>query len=150
MKKKCITLALLALFTTSLAACTTKVADNNKNDNDKSSDIIDGEPTDAGEGDGEGQSQGGGEGEGQGGNPQTEKVNVTFNANNGSANTTIQVNKGGKVTAPAAPTKDSDTYYNYTFTGWYRDQGLTQQFSFVNDVVNSDIVLYAGWKQSSM
>ena len=105
MKKRKILLGfLLAGAAFSFAACTNN-KDANKND-DKSSDTS-GDSGDQG---------------GQGG--QTEKVTVTFNANNGSANTTAQVDKGGMVSKPSTnPEKAADAQhrrYRHRSRG-YRD-----------------------------
>lgn len=125
MKKRKILLGfLLAGAAFSFAACTNN-KDANKND-DKSSDTS-GDSGDHG---------------GQGG--QTEKVTVTFNANNGSANTTAQVDKGGKVTKPSTnPEKAADAQYTYTFEGWYKDAALTQAFNFDTETVSAALTLYA-------
>ena len=124
MKKRKILLGfLLAGAAFSFAACTNN-KDANKND-DKSSDTS-GDSGDQG---------------GQGG--QTEKVTVTFNANNGSANTTAQVDKGGKVTKPSNPEKAADAQNTYAFEGWYKDSALTQAFNFDTETVSAALTLYA-------
>lgn len=124
MKKRKILLGfLLAGAAFSFAACTNN-KDANKND-DKSSDTS-GDSGDQG---------------GQGG--QTEKVTVTFNANNGSTNTTAQVDKGGKVTKPSNPEKAADAQYTYAFEGWYKDTALTQAFNFDTETVSAALTLYA-------
>ena len=92
MKKRKILLGVLLASTAfCMAACTNNSSTNN-NDNNNSSDT-------------------GGNGQGE----QTEQFTVTFKLNNGSADTTVQVDKGGKVTKPADPSKAADTENTYTF-----------------------------------
>jgi uncharacterized repeat protein (TIGR02543 family) len=66
---------------------------------------------------------------------------VTFNANNGSAATSITVATGDKVSEPTTPTKSG-----YTFGGWYRDDvTFNTLWNFATDVVNANLTLYAKW-----
>lgn len=65
---------------------------------------------------------------------------VTFNSNGGSAVASVRANNSGKVTSPAAPTRQG-----YTFTGWYADEALTQLWQFASDTVAKDLTLYAKW-----
>jgi len=64
------------------------------------------------------------------------KYNVTFNADNGTANTVLTVNVGDKVAQPATPVK-----VGFTFAGWYNGE---IKFDF-NNVIISDITLTAKW-----
>ncbi len=78
----------------------------------------------------------------------TENVNqytVTFNSNGGTSVSPVQVNYGGKVTQPTAPTKAEDSTAKYTFAGWYKDAALTQAFNFTSDTITSATTLYAKW-----
>jgi len=68
---------------------------------------------------------------------------VTFNSNGGSAVTTQTVVAGGKAIRPDDPTKE-----NRTFGLWYKDEDLTEQFSFENETITKDTILYAKWKVS--
>lgn len=43
------------------------------------------------------------------------------------------------------PTEPSDN--DYIFTGWYKDVECTALWNFEIDMIQSDIILYAGWKQ---
>jgi len=67
---------------------------------------------------------------------------VTFESNGGSAVDSISnVLWGSIITAPADPTRS-----NYTFDGWYTDDGIfADKWNFDADVVTRDITLYAKW-----
>lgn len=118
-KRKVLLGVLLASAAFGMAACTNNSSTNN-NDNNNSSDT-------------------GGNGQGE----QTEKFTVTFKLNNGSADTTVQVDKGGKVTKPADPSKAADTENTYTFDNWYKDQACTQVFNFETETINAATTIYA-------
>ena len=75
---------------------------------------------------------------------------VTFNSNGGTAVDSQEVEDGGKVSKPANPTKAADSEYTYEFAGWYKDSGLSQSFSFTNDVITADITLYAKWNKTAI
>ncbi|MFR9503955.1 MAG: InlB B-repeat-containing protein [Rikenellaceae bacterium] len=64
---------------------------------------------------------------------------VSFETNGGSAITAVKVESGLKISQPADPTKDGET-----FAGWYSDMELTAEFDF-NEAITSDITLYASW-----
>ena len=65
---------------------------------------------------------------------------VTFNANgHGTAPSAVKVNYGAKVSKPTDP-----AVTGYTFGGWYKEAGCTNQYNF-NSTVTSDITLYAKW-----
>lgn len=66
-------------------------------------------------------------------------ITVTFNSNGGSAVASQTVTYGTAATAPAAPSRS-----DYTFGGWYSDEGLTTVYDF-SAPVTSDITLYAKW-----
>ncbi len=48
-----------------------------------------------------------------------------------------------KVESPASPTKEG-----YTFTKWYTDTALSQEYDF-DEQVSSDLTLYAGWEEAA-
>ncbi|MCI8854965.1 MAG: hypothetical protein HFH26_00275 [Clostridiaceae bacterium] len=48
---------------------------------------------------------------------------------------------GGRVTRPAGLDRPG-----YVLTGWYKDEQCTQEWDFESDIVTSELVLYAGWK----
>ena len=67
---------------------------------------------------------------------------VTFD--NEGAKTTKTVDKGSKLTAPTAPTKEG-----YLFDGWYYDNNGTQTTcDFDKDTVKSSMTLTAQWKKA--
>lgn len=66
---------------------------------------------------------------------------VTFNANgHGTAPEAQEVVSGQKVTEPAALTE-----VGYTFGGWYKEAGCTNEWNFASDVVTEATPLYAKW-----
>lgn len=71
---------------------------------------------------------------------------VVFDANGGKfeseqATYSQEVAEGGKLTAPALPTRQ-----NFEFTRWYADDKLTTEWNFETDTVTKATTLYAGWK----
>ncbi len=56
----------------------------------------------------------------------------------------LTVVSGGRIEKPTDPTADG-----YTFTGWYREAECTTPWNFETDIVEADMVLYAGWKQNA-
>ena len=50
------------------------------------------------------------------------------------------VNYNGFVSEPSAPSED-----NYTFGGWYKEDGCTNAWNFSTDHVTDDLILYAKW-----
>ena len=67
---------------------------------------------------------------------------VTFD--NGCGTTMETVDKGSKLTAPIAPTKEG-----YLFDGWYYDNNGTQtKWDFDKDTVKSSMTLTAQWKKA--
>jgi uncharacterized repeat protein (TIGR02543 family) len=65
---------------------------------------------------------------------------VSFDSKGGSAVSPETVNSGQKATKPTDP-----TYTGKTLTGWYKDSDCTESWVFDQDVVTSNITLYAGW-----
>ncbi len=51
------------------------------------------------------------------------------------------IRKGSKIEAPTPPVLSG-----YLFTGWYKDAECTVLWDFDTDTVQSDLVLYPGWK----
>jgi uncharacterized repeat protein (TIGR02543 family) len=70
---------------------------------------------------------------------------VSFNADGGTPAPSAQsVPSGGKVTAPAAMTKEG-----YTFGGWYTEPSLTNPWVFAADTVTANSTLYAKWTENA-
>ena len=66
---------------------------------------------------------------------------VSFNSNGGSAISDITgVRYEATIPAPTAPDKTG-----YTFGGWFKDEGLTNEWSFEIDTVTENTTLYAKW-----
>ena len=72
--------------------------------------------------------------------PTPTKYTVTFNSNEGSPVDPQEVEKDGKVTKPADPTKDG-----HTFGGWFSDSELTAEWNFETGTVSGAMTLYAKW-----
>ena len=70
------------------------------------------------------------------------KLEATFDPNNGENISTQTIDRGGKFTAPAPPSKE-----NHTFAGWYNGD---EKFDFDADTTNAPNVLelVATWKKS--
>ena len=67
---------------------------------------------------------------------------VVFNSCGGSAVATQYIVPGEKAAEPGAPSKEG-----FDFSGWFRDEDLTELFDF-DTAVNSDTTLYAKWVRS--
>ncbi|MCL2023593.1 MAG: leucine-rich repeat protein, partial [Oscillospiraceae bacterium] len=65
---------------------------------------------------------------------------VTFDLQDGSDVTCVSVFQNHTITAPTPPTKAG-----HTFSGWFTDGDLTQEWNFDVDIVTEDISLYAKW-----
>jgi len=80
---------------------------------------------------------------------ETEVFQVTFESN-GSALSTVEVEKDGKVTKPAQnPTKAEDDKNTYEFVCWCKDEALTTEFDFENETITAATKIYAKWAQVS-
>lgn len=70
-----------------------------------------------------------------------ETFTVTFDMqSHGDAIDPQTVADGGLVTEPEDPTADG-----YTFGGWFKEAGATNEWDFANDTVTEDTTLYAKW-----
>ena len=67
---------------------------------------------------------------------------VTYDAQNGTEPTEIQVIDGGKLIKPEDPTREG-----YVFEGWYQDETLETIWNFDTDTVTEDLTLYAKWSE---
>ena len=77
-----------------------------------------------------------------GGNPEpTVNYTVTFDADNGTEPTSVQVEKGTKLTAPLDPTKEG-----FYFRGWHL---ADTEWEFDAWTVKSDMTLVAAWEEKS-
>jgi len=73
-----------------------------------------------------------------------ENFTVYFESNGGTAVDPVKTERGASITEPAPPpTRDG-----YVFGGWYKDTGLTERWNFGNDIVTTDVTLYARWLPS--
>jgi len=68
---------------------------------------------------------------------------ITFNSNEGSAVSSQNVEEGAKVKKPDDPSRSG-----FTFSAWYREAVLTNEWNFNTDVVIANITLYAKWTQN--
>lgn len=66
---------------------------------------------------------------------------VTFNSNGGTSIESQSVDIGGRVKKPNDPTREGYTFVNWTYSG--------EEWSFVKDLVTSDITLDANWSINS-
>ncbi len=69
------------------------------------------------------------------------KRTISFNSSGGSAVPSVKAFDDTKLSRPADPVRE-----DYLFTGWYKDQGLTDDWDFAADRVSSSITLFAAWK----
>lgn len=65
---------------------------------------------------------------------------ISFVTNSDSSLETITGAYGDPVTAPANPTKEG-----YNFIGWFKDEDLTQEYTF-STIPDESIILYAKWE----
>ncbi|MFC5467394.1 InlB B-repeat-containing protein [Cohnella suwonensis] len=66
---------------------------------------------------------------------------VTFDEAEGSDVSDLSnVVTGSKISAPTTPTRQG-----YTFVGWYKEAAYTTAWDFDNDMVTSNVTLYAKW-----
>jgi uncharacterized repeat protein (TIGR02543 family) len=65
---------------------------------------------------------------------------VHFDVDGGTAVPSVTTDYNTLIAEPTAPTKTG-----YTFSGWYKDAGLTTAWSFTTDKVTQDTTLYSKW-----
>lgn len=71
-----------------------------------------------------------------------ENYTATFISNGGTeVNVINDLKYSEKIECPATPVKGG-----YKFIGWYKDQECKDKWSFSDDTVTENVVLYAGWK----
>lgn len=59
------------------------------------------------------------------------------------------VKAGSTIDEPEMPLEVEENIYTYTFAGWCKDAACTKDWSFADDIVQSDITLYAKWLRKS-
>ena len=71
---------------------------------------------------------------------------VTFDrqGHGGSSVSYVGVKVGSTIVMPEEPTEEG-----YRFVGWYRDAACTRTWDFENDIVQTDLTLYAKWLRSA-
>jgi uncharacterized repeat protein (TIGR02543 family) len=70
---------------------------------------------------------------------------ITFETGEGTNISPISVAVGERIIKP-----DNPTMLGYSFDGWYKDEQYNAEWNFEADVVNSDMTLYAKWKQNNI
>lgn len=80
-----------------------------------------------------------------GGGSTSKNFTVTFNSNGGTSVATQTVKSGMNVQKPSEPQKD-----NAEFLGWYKESTFINLWEFENDTVNSNVQLYARWKNTDL
>lgn len=70
-----------------------------------------------------------------------EKVTVNFDSKGGTYVPGKEYNKNSKINRPNQPTKAG-----YDFDGWYKDASYNDAWNFDNDLITTNITLYAKWE----
>ncbi len=76
--------------------------------------------------------------------PIEEGWTVTFVTNGGTAMASVDVDEDALLTRPDNPVREG-----YLFSGWYKDETLTQSWNFEYENVTEDMTLYGKWKQET-
>ena len=76
---------------------------------------------------------------------EVEKYTVTFDTNGGSSIDSVEIEKGGRVSIPKAPTKEGAS-----FEGWFKDKELTTRWNFNKDTIVANTTLYAKWGEEEL
>lgn len=74
---------------------------------------------------------------------ESKEYTITFEPNNGSASTVVNVEEKTLIPRPIPPTRSE-----YTFIGWYTDADCTSGWNFDTDYPISNMTLYAGWEKN--
>jgi len=72
------------------------------------------------------------------------RYQVTFNTNGGSAVPSVETDYDSSIAEPQRPSRSG-----YSFQGWYKDEALTESWTFASDKVVAATTLYARWSQNS-
>lgn len=67
---------------------------------------------------------------------------VTFDSRGGTDVPAVKGMYGELLTEPEEPQREG-----YLFTGWYKEPGCQEIWDMDKDILESDIILYAGWKE---
>ena len=67
---------------------------------------------------------------------------ITFDSCGGTDVTAVSQMYGELLKKPEPPTREG-----YTFTGWYIDSSCYEAWDVNNDIIQSDMTLYAGWQK---
>ena len=67
---------------------------------------------------------------------------IMYDSNGGTDVTTANQMYGELLEEPEAPTREG-----YVFTGWYKDSSCDEMWDVDNDIIESDMTLYAGWQK---
>ncbi len=67
---------------------------------------------------------------------------ITFDSRGGTDVPAQTQMYGELLEEPESPTREG-----YSFTGWYTDSACYVQWDISNDIVESDMTLYAGWQK---
>lgn len=67
---------------------------------------------------------------------------ITFDSCGGTDVVSVRQEYGELLEEPEAPSREG-----YVFTGWYTDSGCYDLWDVSNDIIESDMTLYAGWQK---
>lgn len=67
---------------------------------------------------------------------------ITFDSRGGTDVVSVRQEYGELLEEPEAPSREG-----YVFTGWYTDSGCYDLWDVSNDIIESDMTLYAGWQK---
>lgn len=67
---------------------------------------------------------------------------ITFDSRGGTDVVSVRQEYGELLEEPEVPSREG-----YVFTGWYTDSGCYDLWDVSNDIIESDMTLYAGWQK---
>jgi len=67
---------------------------------------------------------------------------ITFDSCGGTDVTAVNQMYGELLEEPEPPTREG-----YVFSGWYTDSSCYERWDVSNDIIQSDMILYAGWQK---
>ena len=68
---------------------------------------------------------------------------ILFDAKGGTDVVSQEQEYGELLELPEPPTREG-----YVFTGWYKDSGSYELWDLQNEIVQTDMTLYAGWEKA--